>query len=209
MREKLGPKTPTEKTLTLIIGGARSGKSSLAERLASRYDRVLFVATARPDDAEMAERIANHKATRPAEWDTLEEPLDPAGALIGVTGNSGEGYGVIVIDCLTLWVSNLMLSEPSKPSGAPDPPDYDAESARLLEAYETGITSWVVVTNEVGLGVVPPSDSGRAFRDALGRVNAAFARRADRVFSMTAGLALDLKLLGAKTWDESVDELAP
>ena len=191
--------TPGEKTLTLIIGGARSGKSSLAERLASRYDRVLFVATAQPGDAEMAGRIAAHQAARPSGWDTLEEPLDPAGALAGVTRDGGARYDVIVIDCLTLWVSNLMLLDAPETTAQPD---YDAESSALLEAYETCDVNWVVVTNEVGLGVVPPSESGRAFRDALGRVNATFARRADRVISMTAGLALDLKSLGARPWTD-------
>ena len=194
--------TPAEKTLTLIIGGARSGKSSLAERLASRYDRVLFVATAQPGDAEMAGRIAAHRSARPVAWDTLEEPFNPGGALIRASRYRGKRYDVIVIDCLTLWVSNLMLADAPENPETGDPPDYDAESATLLEAYETGDTSWIVVTNEVGLGVVPPSQSGRAFRDALGRVNAAFAHRADRVISMTAGLALDLKSLGARPWDE-------
>ncbi|MCH7592946.1 MAG: bifunctional adenosylcobinamide kinase/adenosylcobinamide-phosphate guanylyltransferase [Chloroflexi bacterium] len=188
---------PTEKTLTLIIGGARSGKSSLAERLASRRHRVLFVATAQPGDAEMAERIAAHRAARPDDWDTLEEPLNPAGAILSARGDGGERYDVIVIDCLTLWVSNLMLA--GNPAIS-DAPDYDAETATLLETYESGDSSWIVVTNEVGLGVVPPSESGRAFRDALGRVNAAFAHRADHVISMTAGLALDLKSLGARPW---------
>jgi adenosylcobinamide kinase/adenosylcobinamide-phosphate guanylyltransferase len=101
-----------------------------------------------------------------------------------------------VIDCLTVWISNLMLAD------GPDAPDYDDETAALIAAYETGETSWIVVTNEVGMGVVPPSESGREFRDALGRVNATFARRADRVISMTAGLALDLKALGAVPWNE-------
>ncbi|MFP6594108.1 MAG: bifunctional adenosylcobinamide kinase/adenosylcobinamide-phosphate guanylyltransferase [Dehalococcoidia bacterium] len=188
-----------DKTLTLIIGGARSGKSSLAEQMAARHDRVLFLATAQASDADMAERIAAHKAARPDHWDTLEEPLDPAGALSGVSGN----YDVIVIDCLTVWAANLMLADGSTK------PDYDTQSAALLDAYEIGDTSWIVVTNEVGMGVVPPSESGRAFRDALGRVNAHFARRADRVISMTAGLALDLKALGAVPWNDLGDEPAP
>lgn len=182
----------TYKSLTLIIGGARSGKSSLAEKMASRHERVLFVATAQAGDAEMAVRIAAHRATRPDKWDTLEEPLDVAGALARQTGD----YDLVLLDCLTVWTANLMLEDESKT------PDYDASTNALLRAYDDGDTSWVVVTNEVGLGVVPPTDSGRAFRDALGRVNAVFARRADRVISMTAGLALDLKALGAKPWTE-------
>ncbi len=181
-----------QKSLTLIIGGARSGKSSLAEKMASRHDRVLFVATAQAGDAEMAERIAAHKASRPDTWDTLEESLDVAGALARQSGN----YDLVLIDCLTVWTANLMLEDESTI------PDYDAASDALLRAYDEGDTSWVVVTNEVGLGVVPPSESGRAFRDALGRVNTTFARHADRVISMTAGLALDLKALGAVPWDQ-------
>ncbi len=187
--------TRTSKTLTLIIGGARSGKSSLAEQMASGHDDVLFVATAQAGDDEMTQRIAAHQAARPDEWDTLEEPIDPAGALIAAR-TSGDRYDVIVIDCLTVWAANLMLVDERTA------PDYDAETANLLDAYESGDTGWIVVTNEVGLGVVPPSESGRDFRDALGRVNAAFARRADRVISMTAGLALDLKSLGARPWNE-------
>ena len=183
--------TDAYKSLTLIIGGARSGKSSLAEKMASEHERVLFVATAQAGDDEMAERIAAHKASRPDTWDTLDEPLDVAGALARQPGD----YDLILIDCLTVWTANLMLEDESKT------PDYDASSNGLLRAYDDGDTSWVVVTNEVGFGVVPPSESGRAFRDALGRVNAVFARRADRVISMTAGLALDLKALGAKPWD--------
>ncbi len=151
----------------------------------------------------MAERIAAHQAARPDHWDTLEEPLDPVGALKEVS----ENYDVIVIDCLTVWTANLMLSDDT------NTPDYEAQSAALLDAYESGNASWIVVTNEVGMGVVPPSESGRAFRDALGRVNAKFARRADRVISMTAGLALDLKALGAIPWNElginSEDEPTP
>jgi adenosylcobinamide kinase/adenosylcobinamide-phosphate guanylyltransferase len=187
--------TQTSKTLTLIIGGARSGKSSLAEQMASAHDNVLVVATAEAGDDDMAARIAAHQAARPDDWDTLEEPLDPAAALVAVH-TSGDRYDVIVIDCLTVWISNLMLAD------GPDAPDYDDETAALIAAYETGETSWIVVTNEVGMGVVPPSESGREFRDALGRVNATFARRADRVISMTAGLALDLKALGAVPWNE-------
>jgi len=187
--------TQTSKTLTLIIGGARSGKSSLAEQMASAHDNVLVVATAEAGDDDMAARIAAHQAARPDDWDTLEEPLDPAAALVAVH-TSGDRYDVIVIDCLTVWTSNLMLAD------GPDAPDYDDETAALIAAYETGETSWIVVTNEVSMGVVPPSESGREFRDALGRVNATFARRADRVISMTAGLALDLKALGAVPWNE-------
>lgn len=179
------------KSLTLIIGGARSGKSSLAEKMASGHERVLFVATAQAGDAEMAERIAAHQASRPDTWDTLEEPLDIAGALAQQPGD----YDLILLDCLTVWTANLMLEDET------NTPDYEEASDALLRAYEDGDTSWVVVTNEVGLGVVPPSESGRAFRDSLGRVNAIFARRADRVISMTAGLALDLKALGAVPWD--------
>ena len=191
---------PAEKTLTLIIGGARSGKSSLAERLASGSGRVLFVATAQVGDGEMADRIAVHRAARPDAWDTLEEPIQIADALRGALGDAPvdrrERYDTVVIDCLTLWVSNLMLSDDTKA------PEYDIETSKLLRTYEDGCATWIVVTNEVGLGVVPPSASGRAFRDALGRVNAAFAQRADRVLSMTAGLALELRSAGARHWSE-------
>ena len=167
--------------LTLILGGVRAGKSSYAQRLAASGKRVLFVATAEAGDAEMEARIRAHQASRPADWDTLEEPLDPATALAPVLGH----YDTILLDCLTLWVSNLLLSSESY--------DIPAEARRLLEAYRRSEASWIVVSNEVGLGVVPANELGRAFADELGRVNQLVAEEADAVYFMAAGLPMAVK----------------
>lgn len=163
--------------LTLILGGARSGKSTHA--LALGAGRVLFVATAEALDEEMAARITAHKAERPAEWDTLEEPREIARSLRSRVNN----YDTIVIDCLTLWVSNLM-----ELGGTP------AEwVAPLLAAYGAGAAHWIVISNEVGLGLVPDNPLGRRYRDALGVVNRLVAEAADRVILMVAGIPLSVK----------------
>ncbi len=179
--------------LTLIIGGARSGKSAFAEKLAARHERVLFVATAEALDDEMRRRIENHRRNRPDTWHTLEEPREVVTAL-----ESTPPHDVLLFDCLTLWVSNLLLD---MEEGSDIEQQIAAEAERLLGVYETSNAEWVVVTNEVGQGVVPPTVLGRAFQDALGRVNQLFAARADRVYQMTAGLAVDLKAIGAKPYE--------
>ena len=189
--------------LILIIGGARSGKSSFAERLARQGGRVLFVATAEALDDDMARRIAAHRSSRPVEWDTLEEPRNLADAVRDKMNDDTFKYDTVVVDCLTMWVSNLLLTFEG---------DADAErkivgaARELLEVCEASGGTWVVVTNEVGLGVVPPSSLGRAYRDALGRVNSLVASRADKVYLMAAGLALDLKALGARHIDDLIAE---
>lgn len=169
------------KRLTLILGGVRAGKSSYAQRLAESGKRVLFVATAEAGDAEMEARIRVHQESRPAEWDTLEEPLDLVAALAPVQ----RRYDTVLLDCLTLWVSNLLLSSRSY--------DIPAEARRLLELYRQGDASWIVVSNEVGLGVVPPTELGRIFADELGRVNQIVAEEADAVYFMAAGLPMAMK----------------
>ena len=185
--------------LILLLGGARSGKSTAAERLAERRGgRVLFIATAQALDAEMERRIAAHRARRPEDWDTLEEPLDLAGAAAPIMNR----YDTVVIDCLTLWVSNLLLRHEA---------DANAEqiildaAGRLLELIERSAATWIAVSNEVGLGVVPAWPLGRTYRDALGRVNQLCAARAGRVYLMVAGLALELKELGARPFGSMTD----
>ena len=177
------------KRLTLVLGGVRAGKSSYAQKLAMEGGRVLFVATAEAGDQEMAERIQAHKGNRPADWDTLEEPLNLAAAL----GPLLKGYDTVLIDCLTLWVSNLLLRDEDA-TGLKDIPTLAQE---LLALYKRGQASWIVVSNEVGLGVVPPTEMGRAYADELGRVNQMVAAEADAVYYMVAGLSLNLKALGA------------
>ncbi|MDE2801907.1 MAG: bifunctional adenosylcobinamide kinase/adenosylcobinamide-phosphate guanylyltransferase [Chloroflexota bacterium] len=186
--------------LTLVLGGVRAGKSAFALRLALRQaqrerigqaqgdregSRVLFVATAEAGDAEMAARIVAHRASRPAEWTTLEAPVDVVGAL----GPVVDGYDMVVLDCLTLWVSNLLLRTPDASAGEV----IAARAEELLALQERSAASWVVVSNEVGLGVIPPTELGRAFEDALGRVNQLFAAQADAVYFMAAGLLLQMK----------------
>lgn len=184
------------KELILILGGARSGKSAFAERLACRGRRVLFVATAEPRDADMKRRIAAHRERRPAGWDTLEEPRDLVAALRPVL----DRYDTFLLDCFTLWVSNLLLQEPVRAEDDSLIPDSARE---FLDLMEESPATWILVSNEVGLGIVPSSALGRAYRDALGRVNQMAASRADRVYLMTAGLALELKSLGARPFAES------
>lgn len=163
--------------LTLILGGARSGKSTHALGLAK--GRVLFVATAEALDDEMAARITAHKTERPAEWDTLEEPRNIARELRPRVNR----YDTIVIDCLTLWVSNLLQA-----GGTP------AEwVAPLVAAYQAGTANWVVISNEVGLGIVPDNPLARRYRDALGAVNRLIAAAADQVLLMVAGIPLAVK----------------
>lgn len=187
-------KAPTLRQLTLITGGARSGKSALAERLAMRGRRVLFVATAEALDDDMAHRIAAHQASRPEEWDTLEEPRRLAAALHATLCYAKADYDTIVVDCLTMWVSNLLL----RCEGEADAEAKIMAAAKnLLDVCDETKVRWIIVTNEVGLGIVPSSSLARAYRDVLGRVNSLVASRADKVYLMTSGLALELKALGA------------
>jgi adenosylcobinamide kinase/adenosylcobinamide-phosphate guanylyltransferase len=185
--------------ITLLLGGARSGKSAWAERLASSYGRtVVYLATATAGDPEMTERIARHRATRPLSWRSVEEALDLGGALRehGTTGD------VIVIDCLTLWVSNVILARlgttedyaavPSAVWSAIEADLLQAIAALFQDASQRGL-ALIVVSNEVGMGLVPPYPLGRHYRDLLGRVNREVAARADRVLLLVAGLPIDLR----------------
>lgn len=165
--------------VTLVLGGARSGKTRHALALTeAASERRLFVATAEAWDAEMAERIARHKAERGAGWRTVEAPLDVTGALRGIA--PGEAA---MLDCLTLWLSNLMHHGR----------DVEAATEALLERLAGMEASVALVSNEVGLGIVPETPLGRRFRDAQGRLNQSIAAAAGRVVFMAAGLPLVLK----------------
>lgn len=171
--------------LILVTGGARSGKSHFAQQLATACPHaVLFVATAEALDADMAARIAQHQAERPANWHTLEEPRHLAQALA-----SAPPAPLVLLDCVTLWVTNLLLME-----GA-DWKRATAELDGLLAWYRQHPVELIVVTNEVGLGVVPPNELSRTFRDWLGRFNQRLAAEADAVYLMVAGLAVDIRAL--------------
>ncbi len=174
------------KSLTLILGGVRSGKSRFAQRLASDQDRVLFLATAEAGDVDMEARIQAHKEARPAGWDTLEEPLDLATSLSSVLND----YDVVILECLTLWISNMMLAPPMAGDAKADIP---SRVHQLLEMFRSGNASWIVVSNEVGLGVIPPTTLGRNYADELGRVNQIVAAEADVVYFMAAGLPMQIK----------------
>jgi adenosylcobinamide kinase/adenosylcobinamide-phosphate guanylyltransferase len=162
----------------LVLGGARSGKSRYAESLVAALPPPwLYVATAAAHDAEMAARIVEHRARRGAEWHTIEAPRDLAGAVAAASA------GAVLVDCLTLWLSNLMLAEA----------DIAAETARLDAVLAQAATPIVLVTNEVGAGIVPDNALARRFRDAQGRLNQQVAARADHVVLMVAGLPLVVK----------------
>ena len=168
--------------LTFLVGGARSGKSSLAVRFAAESGRpVVFVATSEARDEEMAARIESHRGERPPEWSTVEAPLDLAGALVAAPEEA-----CVVLDCLTLWTSNALEAGWSDEKVA----EVAAEVAGLAAA-RTALT--VVVSNEVGLGVVPDTPLGRRYRDVHGRVNAIFAAAAERACLVVAGRALELR----------------
>jgi adenosylcobinamide kinase/adenosylcobinamide-phosphate guanylyltransferase len=165
--------------LTLVLGGARSGKSRYAESLiTARAPPWIYVATAQAGDDEMAQRIAAHRAQRNAGWQMIEAPHDLAGAL-----DAAAAHAPLLVDCMTLWLSSRMLAEA----------DLDAEIARLEEALARRTGTAVLVSNEVGYGIVPDNALARRFRDAQGRLNQRMAARADRVVLVVAGLPLVVK----------------
>jgi adenosylcobinamide kinase/adenosylcobinamide-phosphate guanylyltransferase len=183
-----------KKELILILGGAGSGKSAFAQRLAQqKAEKVLFVATAEAKDSEMTMRIRRHRRRRPGQWHTVEEPLE----LARVIGEAAS-HQVVIVDCLTLWVSNLLQAdEAQKPSG--QEATVLAAARGLVDAYENGEATLIMVSNEVGMGLVPPYPMGRLYRDVLGRVNQLLAAQANRVYLMVAGLAVELMSLGARS----------
>ncbi len=163
---------------TLVLGGARSGKSAYAEGLLA-HGRALYLATGQAFDDEMADRIRLHRDRRGPHWQTMEEPLDLAGALDRVL----DPERPVLVDCLTLWISNLMHAER----------DVEAETGRLCEVLAAPRGTVVLVSNEVGLGLVPDNRLARAFRDHQGRVNQRVAQTCSRVVFVAAGLPLFLK----------------
>ena len=176
-------------SLTFIIGGARSGKSSYAQELAGEPGQsVLYVATAEALDDEMRSRIEAHKRARPSSWVTIEARSDIARAIEGRTGDAG----VVVIDCLTLLVANIRGG---------DDPDVEewrqraaAEVKEIIALADAAPSRYfIVVSNEVGLGLVPTNPLARAYRDILGEVNQVLASRAEEVYFMVAGIAIPLK----------------
>ncbi len=169
-----------ERSIVLVIGGARSGKSRFAlTRARELGPPYVFLATAEARDPEMAERIARHRAERGSEWATIEEPRRIAAEV------RCQAEGVVVIDRLTLWLANLIGDEPEQRT--------DEDVAELAAALEARRSAIVVVTNEVGLGIVPENPLARAFRDAAGTMNRRVAELADEIHLLVAGQALRIK----------------
>lgn len=194
----------TRPRLILLLGGARSGKSAYGETLATLLARdapVLYIATATASDDEMRQRIARHQASRPSHWLTVEEPRNPASALHATSAP------VALLDCVTLLVGNLLLANVDVHDN-PDELAFASEAAvesvdlaigDLLDAWRAQSATLILISNEVGMGIVPPYPLGRVYRDCLGRVNARLAAEADTVLLMVAGLPIELKAL-ADAW---------
>lgn len=168
-------------TVTLVLGGARSGKSGFAQRaaeLAADGGRTVMIATGQAFDDEMAERIARHRADRGESWTTVEAPLELAAAIGALPAGA-----IAVVDCLTLWLSNQMLAEH----------DVEALSTELVDTVAACRARLWLVSNEVGLGIVPETPLGRRFRDEAGRLHQRLAATADEVYFLAAGLPLRMK----------------
>ena len=165
---------------TLILGGASSGKSAYAEGLSLGHSgRHIYVATAYPSDPEMSEKISRHRERRGTKWTTIEEPV----SIVKPISNADEPDGLILVDCLTLWLSNLMLANL----------DVNSEMGKLVEKIKNIEASLILVSNEVGAGIVPDNVLAREFRHAQGVLNQEVAAAADEVFFITAGLPTNLK----------------
>jgi adenosylcobinamide kinase/adenosylcobinamide-phosphate guanylyltransferase len=169
--------------LTLVIGGARSGKSRFAQTLGCEARMPVYIATSRAEDAEMEARIARHRAARPSQWITVEAPLAIADAVAAAVEAD-----FVLLDCLTVWLSNFCWERRGNP-------ESEIETAALAEVVRLGAAAanLVVVTNEVGCGLVPDSALGRFFRDLQGWVNQEAARSADRVYHVVAGIPTLIK----------------
>ena len=167
--------------LIVLLGGARSGKSSLAVELATQSNKsVIFVATAQAHDEDMKNRIARHRAERP-NWQTIEEPINLNAALNNCAPNA-----LVIIDCLTLWVSNLMLAGYSEA-------EIRTANTRTLAAIDKRAGTTIAVSNEVGLGIVPETSIGRDYRDGLGRINQQWVRASTKSLFLVAGRAIELQ----------------
>lgn len=165
--------------ITLVTGGAKSGKSRHAEAIVkAQHGAAIYIATGQALDAEMAERISAHKAQRGTGWLTVEEPHDLCGALIRT-----DGQGTRLVDCMTLWLSNIFLAET----------EWQAALEDVLKTLAVQQSPVVLVTNEVGWGIVPMSEMGRRYRDASGVMNQRIAAIADSVVMVSCGLPLTLK----------------
>lgn len=170
--------------ITFILGGARSGKSAFAQARAIKHKKAAYLATGIPCDGEMKERIRRHRADRPKSWLTIEEPLHLDRAL----GAALTGCDAAILDCIGGWVTNLILKGKYKEDAVLRKTEKFLAAARKLKKFEM-----IIVSNETGLGLVPPTKLGRDFRDIVGRVNQLIAREADKVYFMVAGIEMKIK----------------
>ena len=185
--------------LMYVTGGARSGKSGFAEKLAKGYEQVTYIATSLAGDDEMKARIAHHQAQRPAHWRTVEAPIDVVAAY-QESDAAMSGHAACLFDCVTMWVTNQMFSDLTIDWDTIPNADIDIQEAKirentaqLIKVVQSGTADMIVVTNELGMGVVPAYRLGRIFRDIAGRVNQQIAQVADRAVLMVSGLPVELK----------------
>lgn len=183
-----------------ITGGARSGKSTYAEKLAEcSGKKVTYLATAEALDEEMKDRIREHRRRRPAAWQTVEEPHHVASVLEKI----GQSAGIVLIDCLTLLISNLLFSE----DGEQHADVVFAEINNLAQVARDSVADVIIVSNEVGLSVVPEYPQGRIYRDVTGWANQIMAKEADFAYFLVSGMALDLKSLHVKPENTVINQL--
>lgn len=181
--------------LILVTGGARSGKSSFAEKYAAKYGtKIAYIATSQIFDKEMEFRVQLHKERRPADWQTFEAPLDAHKAV----QQAAESCDMLLFDCLTVYMSNLLCSLDSLDNSAENYALVKEKCHALIEVAQASDSTLLVVTNEVGDGIVPDNHLAREFRDLAGLANQLLAEAAERVYLVTAGIAVDLKKLEEK-----------
>lgn len=174
----------------LVTGGSRSGKSKFAEQLAGKKARVTYIATAEAFDEEMTERIRRHRQRRPAHWLTIEEPRELVNALI----SAGDKTDLILVDCLTVLMSNLLLDCWGNDGIATE--DIDkllAYGLKIAKTAKESPSEVIIVTNEVGMGLIPPSPLGRVYRDLIGSINQEAAELADEVYLVVSGIPMKIK----------------
>lgn len=186
--------------ITLVLGGARSGKSSFAEELAQKIggDKVIYLATAEARDKEMKKRIKHHQKSRNKEWKTIEEPLALGEVLSSISDDE-----VVLIDCITIFLTNILFSNSSNIEEI----DFEKKEKIIMNKVEKLIKESknkevIIVSNEIGMGVVPSNELGREFRDIAGRTNQYLAQKADEVYITIAGLPVELKELSEKIKDK-------